>query len=628
MKPLTRTGSAPRSRRVLERLDWLLHPSRRQGSPEQLRQGRLAAGTAVLFTVSDAANAALEAQQGAASSLILLSVAGAACAFLAAVWLRFRRGSLTIPALLVTVPILVAVGFVALHPDLAVVGNSPWAIAAAMLVTDLIGPTAGLTVFGLICLEVLVALELDRLGLALSSPLFKGDAGFTSFAEIGLVGMLAAGALSWVYVASRLDSQRSLKRAHQRAGDARANLTALIENTNDVICSMDLEGRLITGNTALRERYRQIGVDIKPGDDLASLAVPGMREQVRARIQQALRGERVVAEDSYEVDGQKFWTEVFFSPIPDAAGNVCGVTLYGRDITARREAGEKLEDLHRRLMSASFQAGAAEFATGILHNVGNTLNSVNVSANVVAEKLGASKVAGLVKAAELFQQHEGDLVEFISKDPRGSKLGSYVVALADALAGERDDIQKEVASLTTKIEHIKSIIQLQQDHAKLGGVIEKASLSVLVDDALRLHEVSLGRLGIEIERHYQPLAPVSIDRHKLLQILVNLLGNARHAHIKGGAAHKRLILRIAQGEEGMIRVEVQDNGVGIPAENMSKIFRQGFTTKADGHGFGLHMSLLMAKGLGGSLSVVSQGPDRGATFTVLIPTNASRPPGV
>jgi len=626
VQPPTRTGSAPRSRSVLERLDWLLHPSRLQGSTEQLRQGRLAAGTAVLFTLSDAANAALELQQGAASSLVLLSVGGAACALLAAAWLRFRRGSLTVPALLVTVPILVAVGFVALHHNLAVVGNSPWAIAAAMLVTDLIGPAAGLTVFGLICLEVAVALELDRFGLALSSPLFAGDAGFTSFAEIGLVGMLAAGALSWVYVASRLDSQRSLKRAHQRVADVRANLTALIENTTDVICSLDLEGRLITGNTALRERYRQIGVDIKSGDDLASLAIPGMRDQVRARIQRALRGERVIAEDGYEVDGQKIWTEVFFSPIPDAAGNVCGVTLYGRDITARRAAGEKLEELHRRLMSASFQAGAAEFATGILHNVGNTLNSVNVSANVVAEKLNASKVAGLVKAAELLRQHEGDLAEFLSKDPRGSKLGAYLVGLADALAAERVDIQSEVTSLTTKIEHIKSIIQLQQDHAKLGGVVEKVSVSGLVDDALQLHEVSLGRLGIEIVRQYQPLAPVSLDRHKLLQILVNLLGNARHALINGGQTPKRLILRVAAAEGAMLRVEVQDNGIGISPENMPKVFRQGFTTKADGHGFGLHMSLLMAKGMGGSLSVASEGTDRGATFTILIPTSASRPP--
>jgi hypothetical protein len=116
---------------ILERLDWLLHPTRLQGSTEQLRQGRLAAGTAVLFTFSDAANALLELRQGAASSLILLSVAGAFCALLAVVWLRFRCGSLAVPALLVTVPILVAVGFVALHHNLAVVGNSPWAIAAA-----------------------------------------------------------------------------------------------------------------------------------------------------------------------------------------------------------------------------------------------------------------------------------------------------------------------------------------------------------------------------------------------------------------------------------------------------------------------------------------------------------------
>jgi signal transduction histidine kinase len=319
--------------------------------------------------------------------------------------------------------------------------------------------------------------------------------------------------------------------------------------------------------------------------------------------------------------------ELFYRPIPgEVAGSVRGVTLFGRDVTARKASGDKLEELNRRLMSVSFQAGAAEFATGILHNVGNTLNSVNVSANVVAEKLVGSKVAGLAKAAELLRQHEGDLPDFLSKDPRGSKLAAYLIGLAGALTDERDEIQKEVGSLTSKIDHIKSIIRLQQDHAKLGGVVEKASLAALVDDALHLHEVSLGQLGIEIDRQYQALPPVSIDRHKLLQILVNLLGNARHALVNGSQTQKRLTLRVGWAEAGMLRIEVQDNGVGISPENMAKIFRQGFTTKKDGHGFGLHMSLLMAHGLGGSLSVASEGADRGATFTVLIPTSASRPP--
>jgi two-component system sensor kinase FixL len=623
------SAAAPARRRrgpLLAFIDWFLHPDRLAGNPEELRQARLCAGTAVLFAVSAAAYVAVEFRDQAAPSLIAFGAAGGLCAVLAAAWVRLRRGSLTVPTLLITVPLLVAVAFVSLHRDLALVGNSPWAIAAAMLVTDLIGPWAGMAVFVLVCADVIVALALNRMGLALPGALFPGDRALSAFAEIGLVGLLATGALSWVYVAARFAAQRSLRRAHERAADARANLTALIENTTDVICSVDREGRVVTGNHALHDRYRQIGVDLKPGDDLAALALPGVRDEVRARIQRALQGERVVAEDCYEVEGQKFWTEVFFSPIPDAAGNIQGVTLYGRDITARRTASEKLEELHRRLMSASFQAGAAEFATGILHNVGNTLNSVNVSAELVSERLEASKVSGLVRAAEMLQEHAADLPEFLAKDPRGSKLPAYVVGLAGALAEERGAIKKEVAELTTKIEHIKAIVRLQQDHAKLGGVVETASIAELVDDALRLHEISLGRQGIEIDRQYARLAPVPVDRHKLLQILVNLLGNARHALMDGGPPEKRLTLRVDQPEPGKVRIEVQDNGVGISPENMAKMFRQGFTTKKDGHGFGLHMSLLTAKGLGGSLSCSSDGLGLGARFTIVLPTNASRPP--
>src|SRR5581483_8380243 len=263
-----------------------------------------------------------------------------------------------------------------------------------------------------------------------------------------------------------------------RAADAQANLTALIENTSDVICSLDSEGRVVVVNSALQERYRSVGRDLKVGDDLAAVTLPSVRDALREHVRRAAAGERVVVESFYEVDGQKIWMELFYSPIPgENPGKVRGVTVFGRDITARKASEEKLQELHRRLMSASFQAGAAEFATGILHNVGNTLNSVNVSANLVAEKIANSKVAGLVKAAEMLREHEADLPAFLAGDPRGAKLAKYLVGVTDAIAAERDSIQHEVADLTSKIEHIKSIVRLQQDHAKLGGVIENVSIA-------------------------------------------------------------------------------------------------------------------------------------------------------
>ncbi|HEX8539450.1 MAG TPA: ATP-binding protein, partial [Cystobacter sp.] len=141
----------------------------------------------------------------------------------------------------------------------------------------------------------------------------------------------------------------------------------------------------------------------------------------------------------------------------------------------------------------------------------------------------------------------------------------------------------------------------------------------LIDDALRLHSTSFERLGIRIRREYDELPQVPLDRHKLLQILVNLLTNARHALLESGRDAKLLSLRVRKGEDERLRIEVSDNGVGITPEHMQRMFEHGFTTKKDGHGFGLHASALAAREMDGRLSCASAGPGQGATFTVELP---------
>jgi signal transduction histidine kinase len=109
-----------------------------------------------------------------------------------------------------------------------------------------------------------------------------------------------------------------------------------------------------------------------------------------------------------------------------------------------------------------------------------------------------------------------------------------------------------------------------------------------------------------------------LDKHKALQILVNLVSNARRACSDSGRADKRLTLRLASGD-GRVRLSVADNGAGIPAENLTRIFNHGFTTRKDGHGFGLHSGALAARELGGSLLAHSDGVGLGATFTLELP---------
>jgi signal transduction histidine kinase len=258
-------------------------------------------------------------------------------------------------------------------------------------------------------------------------------------------------------------------------------------------------------------------------------------------------------------------------------------------------------------------------ATGLLHNVGNTLNSVNVSANLVTERIRASRVGGLARATELLREHSEDLCTFLTTDPRGKQLPSYLIAISGQLVEEQQALLAEQRLLTESIEHVKSIVSMQQEHARFSGVKEVLSVPRLIDDALRLHSSAFERLGIEIQRDYAEVPSVLVDRHKLLQILLNLLSNARHALLDSGHADKRLTIRVSQSSDEQLSIQVSDNGVGISPETLARLFTQGFTTKKDGHGFGLHISALAAAEMSAHLSCASEGRGQGATFSLELP---------
>jgi signal transduction histidine kinase len=260
----------------------------------------------------------------------------------------------------------------------------------------------------------------------------------------------------------------------------------------------------------------------------------------------------------------------------------------------------------------------------VLHNVGNTLNSVNISVGVVTDHLRRSRVPKLVQATRLLREHTGDLGAWMASDSRGAKLPDYLGTLAEHLEAERDELLTEMRALNESVEHIKSIVSMQQQHARYGGVVELVHVPRLIDDALRLSAGSFDRQGIKLECEYTEVPAIMVDRHKLLQILLNLLSNARHALVESGTGDKRLTIRVGLGAGGeQLRVEVADNGVGIAEENLTRVFSQGFTTKKKGHGFGLHISALAAAELKGRLSAASAGQGHGATFTIELPVHGS-----
>jgi signal transduction histidine kinase len=246
-------------------------------------------------------------------------------------------------------------------------------------------------------------------------------------------------------------------------------------------------------------------------------------------------------------------------------------------------------------------------------------NSVGVSAELAAGKVREFRIGSLKNAADLLQQHEADLPAFLTTDPRGKMLPDYLVKLAAHLAEPQQAILKEMEMLQKNIDHIKEIVAMQQRFARGSSVAEVLSVADLIDDSIRINAASFSRHEVNVLREIAPVPPLITDRHKVMQILVNLLSNAKHALDQKSDGDRLMIVRVSQNAEGLLEIAVIDNGVGISPENLKRVFSHGFTTKKQGHGFGLHSGALAAKELGGTLVAHSDGAGRGATFTLTLP---------
>jgi PAS domain S-box-containing protein len=322
-----------------------------------------------------------------------------------------------------------------------------------------------------------------------------------------------------------------------------------------------------------------------------------------------------------QADGSLRWIHAQAQTWFEGEGTECrAVRVVGvvRDISERKRAELELEQAHTQMLALSRQAGMAEFASGVLHNIGNVLNSVNVASSCVADSLRQSKSANLSKVVALLHEHDADLGAFLTSDPKGKQLPGYLAQLADYLGREQAAVLTELAGLQSNIAHIKDVVTAQQSFAKLSGVSEVLKVSDLIEDSLTMNASALARNDIQVIREFVEMPPITVEKNKVLQILVNLLSNAKHACDTPGQREKRVTLRVTNGND-RVRISVSDNGVGIPSKNLARIFAHGFTTKKDGHGFGLHSSALAAKEMGGSLTVHSDGPGQGAVFTLELP---------
>lgn len=295
-----------------------------------------------------------------------------------------------------------------------------------------------------------------------------------------------------------------------------------------------------------------------------------------------------------------------------------GTVLTLHDVSGRKRLELERQELNKRLQDVSRQAGMAEVASNVIHNVGNVLNSVNVSCSLAMETVKASKCADVERLAELFAQHNDHLGEYLTDDPAGSKIPEYLARLGGCLLSERDRLLRELEAVRQSTDHIREIVGAQQSFAKGGSLREMEDLQTLVEESLRMVGPSLLRHGVRVVREFQPVPPVYVERHQVLHVFINLINNAKQASAEMPDSTRTITIRIAP-RPGRVVAEVIDDGCGIPPENLTRIFSHGFTTRHDGHGFGLHSAALAAKAMDGEISARSDGIGRGATFTLDLP---------
>jgi PAS domain S-box-containing protein len=427
----------------------------------------------------------------------------------------------------------------------------------------------------------------------------------------------AAGRIENVLVVSRDITER------RRAGELLRLQEAVLRSAANVVIITNHEGNIVWTNPAFTKVTGYTAAEVLGQNPRILRGSVGAATRPKSYYQDlwntVTRGAVWQGEfENQRKDGSPLIEEATITPVLDDHGVITHFVAVKQDITERKHAEARLAEAQKKLVELSRQAGMAEVATGVLHNVGNVLNSVNVGAYCLADGLRRSKVSSLGRVAALLQEHETDLADFLTHDSKGQQLPGYLAKLADHLRTEQAAALEELAQLQKHIEHIKDIVAMQQNLAQVSGLTEPLQLAELVEDALLMIATNLAKADIKVTKHFAAVPVVTVQKHKVLQVLVNLLRNAKHACQDSGRADKQITLRL-QSKGDCVCLSVTDNGVGIPPENLTRIFAHGFTTKKNGHGFGLHSGALAVKEMGGTLQVESAGPDQGATFTMELP---------
>ena len=331
----------------------------------------------------------------------------------------------------------------------------------------------------------------------------------------------------------------------------------------------------------------------------------------------AIRGESV---DNVEVfvthdkvpDGM--YVSVSSRPLQNIEGNQAGGVVVFHDVTDKIKTEEAL--------AQAFAQGRLEIVDTILHNIGNAINSVDTGIDTIHYHLMNDRlIPRLTALAEVIEQHQEDLSDYVKNDPQGQKIAPFILTLASDFENVKREFQEIVQRVRERSKHIVDIIRTQNSYQKTSGTRKDINLTASISEAIKILQDSIDRrqIQIEIDCHNAP-EEIRIQESQFHQMRVNLVKNAVEAIDEFAESHQhkevpRIHFRVYIDGD-FLCLDITDSGIGIVPENINKVFSAGFTTKEQGSGLGLHSSANFVISSGGKIRALSEGEGKGTTIQI------------
>ncbi len=317
-----------------------------------------------------------------------------------------------------------------------------------------------------------------------------------------------------------------------------------------------------------------------------------------------------IEEECYLPNQSVKWLSTSKFPYLNKEGEIVGIIGLGRDIT---DSKNYRDEIHNQAIQIAHESGKAELATNVLHNVGNVLNSINVSVSEQVRHLGDSKLSNLSKAVDLLLANKQDLNHFIATNNKGKVLLEYLSKLAHQLEDEQENLRTETKAITEKLEVIKNILEIQQSYAQSLDLLDTVNFYKVVESAYAIQRKNLESQFIKFNNKIPNNLEIRANKSKVIHVFINLIKNAAEA-MELTPVERRAINIEAKNNGNEIIIAVSDKGVGLSAQQMKEIFNHGYTTKEKGNGFGLHSCAITMMESNGKISVASEGAGKGSTF--------------